>query len=77
MTPLGLRITPRGRLACEPAADSPGLDEAVAARLGQAFARGSGEGLLRLGAGEVGQTLPPVFVWWRDGVLHGSADRAH
>src|SRR3712207_358442 len=66
MIRLGLRLTPHGRLVCEPVADVPGLDEAVAARLGQAFARGSGEGLLRLGAGEVGQTLPPVFVWWRD-----------
>ena len=27
---------------------------------------GSGHGLLRLGAGEVGQSLPPTFVWWRD-----------
>ena len=26
---------------------------------------GSGPGLVRLGAGEVGQALPPVFVWWR------------
>ena len=42
------------------------MDEAIAARLQQAFAHGSGEGLLRLGAGEVGQALPPVFVWWRD-----------
>jgi superfamily II DNA or RNA helicase len=31
-----------------------------------AFARGSGAGLLRLGAGEVGQALPPVFGWWRN-----------
>ena len=35
-------------------------------RLGEAFARGSGDGLLRLGAGEAGQVLPPAFVWWRD-----------
>lgn len=66
MTALGLRLTPQGRLVCEPVADAPELDEAVAARLQQAFARGTGEGLLRLGAGEVGQALPPVFVWWRD-----------
>ena len=26
---------------------------------------GSGHGLLRLGAGEFGQVLPPMFVWWR------------
>ena len=66
MIPLGLRLTPHGRLVCEPVADAPGLDEAVATRLREAFARGSGDGLLRLGAGEVGQALPPVFVWWRD-----------
>src|SRR4051794_36299153 len=66
MIRLGLRLTPHGRLLCEPVADAPGLDEAVATRLGEAFARGSGDGLLRLGAGEVGQALPPVFIWWRD-----------
>ncbi len=41
------------------------MDEAIAARLTEAFTRGSGQGLLRLGAAEVGQALPPVFVWWR------------
>src|SRR4051812_15801638 len=66
MIRLGLRLTPHGRLVCEPTADAPSLDEAVAMRLGEAFARGSGDGLLRLGAGEVGQALPPIFVWWRD-----------
>ena len=66
MVPLRLRLTPHGHLLCEPSTDMPGLDEAVATRLGEAFARGSGDGLLRLGAGEVGQVLPPVFVWWRD-----------
>ena len=66
MMPLGLRLTPQGHLVCEPVANSPGMDEAIADRLQQAFAQGSGEGLLRLGAGEVGQILPPVFVWWRD-----------
>jgi hypothetical protein len=67
---LGLRITPHGDLVCEPDTDAPGtgapgMDEAVAARLGAAFVQGSGFGLLRLGAGEIGQALPPVFVWWR------------
>ena len=64
-TRLDLRVTPRGHLVCEPAHDAPDMDEAIAARLGKAFAQGSGPGLLRLGAGEVGQALPPVFVWWR------------
>ena len=41
------------------------MDAATAGRLGTAFAQGVGPGLLRLGAGEVGQALPPVFAWWR------------
>src|SRR4051812_24507767 len=65
MVALRLRLTPHGHLLCEPSADAPALDEALATRLGEAFAHGSGDGLLRLGAGEVGQPLPPVFVWWR------------
>ena len=73
MIRLGLRLTPHGRLVCELVADAPGLDEAVATRLREAFARGSGDGLLRLGAGEVGQALPPVFVWWRAHSSHHSA----
>ncbi|HJU17939.1 MAG TPA: DEAD/DEAH box helicase [Stellaceae bacterium] len=66
MMHLGLRLTPHGHLVCEAAAGRPGMDEVVAARLDAAFARGSGHGLLQLGAGEVGRALPPVFVWWRD-----------
>ena len=38
----------------------------VATRLTEAFGRGTGYGLLQLGAGEVGQSLPPVLNWWRD-----------
>ncbi len=34
-------------------------------RLEQAFARGSGHGLLALGADEVGTTLPPTLSFWR------------
>jgi non-specific serine/threonine protein kinase len=32
----------------------------------QAFARGAGHGLLRLGGAEVGRVLPPVLTYWRD-----------
>ena len=35
-------------------------------RLEQAFARGSGHGLLVLGADEVGTTLPPMLSYWRN-----------
>ena len=60
-----LRLTPHGHLVLEPSADAPEIDARIAERLSDAFARGGGHGLLQLGAGEVGQTLPPVFVWWR------------
>ncbi len=38
----------------------------AAVPLAEAFARGSGHGLLRLGADEVGTSLPPVLSYWRD-----------
>ena len=60
-----LRLTPHGHLVLEDSSDAPALDEGVASRLADAFSRGSGHGLLRLGAGEVGQALPPLFLWWR------------
>jgi hypothetical protein len=62
---LTLRLTPRGQLLCEGADDAAEMDVAVSSRLVVAFAQGSGPGLLQLGAGEIGRTLPPVFVWWR------------
>jgi superfamily II DNA or RNA helicase len=65
MPRLGLRLTPHGHLVAEDQDDAPELDPKAAARLTEAFARGAGHGLVRLGAGEVGHTLPPVFVWWR------------
>ena len=65
MSHLTLRLTPHGRLIAEAAEDAPKIDDSAVARLEPAFAQGSGAGLLWLGAGEVGQALPPVFVWWR------------
>ena len=41
------------------------LGDRVAERLTEAFAGGAGAGLMQLGAGEVGQVLPPLFLWWR------------
>ncbi|MGH7070844.1 MAG: DEAD/DEAH box helicase [Acetobacteraceae bacterium] len=61
---LGLRLTPHGRLLVETDGE-PMLDPGAAERLSDAFTRGSGYGLLQLGGGEVGQPLPPVFLWWR------------
>jgi SNF2-related domain/SNF2 Helicase protein/Helicase conserved C-terminal domain len=62
---VGLRLTPHGHLLAEPTTDAAELDHRLATRLIDAFARGSGHGLLQLGAGEVGQSLPPSFNWWR------------
>src|SRR5215468_2468737 len=62
---LGLRLTPHGRLVAEHADGAPVFDQHTVKRLADAFARGSGHGLLQLGAGEVAQFLPPAFVWWR------------
>ena len=59
-------LTPHGRLALSPAADAPLLEAATAERLRRAFARGSGHGLLQLGAGEVATALPAVLSYWRD-----------
>ena len=54
-------LTPHGLLILRPQADAPVLQPQQAARLGKAFARGTGHGLLALGADEVGTALPPVF----------------
>src|SRR5215831_6057964 len=66
MSRLGLRLTPHGRLSVEDQDDGPDIDAAASIRLIDAFARGTGYGLMWLGAAEVGQALPPLFVWWRD-----------
>ncbi len=65
---LGLILTPHGRLSLVEGADNdaPVLDHDLAQRCRCAFARGSGHGLLQLGAGEVGVALPAVFSYWRD-----------
>jgi hypothetical protein len=59
-------LTPQGRLCLSLADDAPSLDPGLGQRLQNAFARGSGYGLLQLGAGEVGTVLPPVLSYWRE-----------
>ena len=59
-------LTPQGRLTLVPVTDAPQLDAELAERLRNAFARGSGHGLLQLGADEAGTALPPVFSYWRE-----------
>jgi hypothetical protein len=46
--------------------DAAALPSEVSHRLQETFARGSGHGLLQLGAAEVGTILPPVFGYWRE-----------
>ena len=59
-------LTPHGRLALVPTNDAAELEPAPARRLIAAFDRGSGHGLLQLGAGEVGTSLPAVLGYWRE-----------
>jgi superfamily II DNA or RNA helicase len=63
---LGPILTPHGRLLLAPADDAPQLPPDLARKLEESFARGSGHGLLRLGAEEVGTVLPAVFGYWRE-----------
>src|SRR5688572_16844828 len=63
---LSLALTPHGHLILTHEAEAPRLDSALASRLRSAFERGSGHGLLQLGADEAGAALPPVFAFWRE-----------
>ena len=61
-----LALTPRGHLRFT-VADGPfQLPDALSRRLEEAFGRGSGHGLLELGAAEVGTALPADLSYWRD-----------
>ena len=62
---LNCLVTPHGalRLAAEEA--EVAVDDAVAARLEAAFARGEGHGLLQLGLAEAGSPLSPELAYWR------------
>ena len=59
-------LTPHGRLIVERDEDAPALDAELAQRMEGAFTRGSGHGLLALGADEIGVALPPTFSFWRE-----------
>ncbi len=59
---LALVLTPHGHLVLAHEDGAPSLDGAIARRLQTAFERGSGSGLLWLGANEVGTALPPVYL---------------
>ena len=59
-------LTPHGRLLLAPLDDGQALPADQARRLQEAFARGAGAGLLQLGAGEVGTSLPATLGYWRE-----------
>ena len=59
-------MTPHGSLRLDQADDDFLLESGLADRLEKSFERGSGHGLLHLGAGEAGSLLPPSLAWWRD-----------
>src|SRR2546423_4070853 len=61
MARLGLRLTPHGRLTVEDQDDGPDIDAAASIRLIDAFARGTGYGLVWLGAAEAGQAMASFF----------------
>jgi non-specific serine/threonine protein kinase len=61
-----LRLTPHGRLLLAFDEESHPLEADLARRLQQEFERGSGHGLLFLGADQPGTVLPPIFAWWRE-----------
>ena len=66
MMMLAAVLTPHGLLKLRQADDALALEAERGERLEQAFIRGSGYGLLCLGADEVGTTLPPVLSYWRE-----------
>ena len=59
-------LTPHGLLTLRQAGEALALEPERGARLEKAFIRGSGHGLLCLGADEVGTALPPVLSYWRE-----------
>ena len=59
-------VTPHGLLTLRQTAEAPALEPALGLRLAKAFERGSGHGLVWLGANEVGTALPPVLSYWRE-----------
>ena len=63
-----LYLTPQAHLRFTTDGDetTSGLAEALRERLTTAFAIDTGHGLLQLGAGEIGNALPPTLAWWRE-----------
>jgi superfamily II DNA or RNA helicase len=70
MAALAPVLSPHGALHLRPSEEAAALDPARGARIEQAFARGPGHGLLQLGAGEVGTSLPAELSFWREFAAH-------
>jgi non-specific serine/threonine protein kinase len=66
VTTLAPFLTPHAHLLLEVVDDAPALPPDLSHRLQEAFGRGSGHGLLQLGAAEVETPLPPLFAYWRE-----------
>ena len=66
MDTVSLGLTPHFRLVLTPDADAPPLAADVHNLIATAFDRGSGHGLLALGANLAGTFLPPTLSYWRD-----------
>jgi non-specific serine/threonine protein kinase len=58
-------LTPHGVLTLRRDVETSSLEPARRDRLERAFHRGSGHGLLALGADEVGTALPTELAYWR------------
>src|SRR5260370_21733651 len=67
-------ITLPGSVRPDPAAGDCLLESGLADVLEKSFERGSGHGLLHLGAGEAGSVLPASLAWWRDFGMRFIAD---
>src|ERR1035437_9830503 len=59
-------LTPHGLLTLRQTGKTLALESQQGLRLEKAFIRGSGHGLLWLGADEVGTALAPVLSYWRE-----------
>jgi len=61
-----LALTPRHHLLFSATGETAGLSNVLDSALERAFGRGSGHGLLELGAAAVGSALPADLGYWRD-----------
>ncbi len=63
---LSPQLTPRGHIHVLAIDEAAALDETLVQQLTNAFAQGTGSGLLYLGTTTTGRALPPAWAWWRD-----------